>query len=268
LRLIPTETLFAGLDRLWQRGVRQFKFLDRSFNAPVRHAVAVLDFFLPRVTPETCLHFEINPDALHPEIAERLRIFPKGTLHLEVGLQTLNPAVARAMGRSPDTARTLEHLRFLTKETGAVVHADLIFGLPGEDEHSFAEGFDRLVTTAAPPEVQVNLLKGLPGTRLAHEAEAFGLVFNPEPPYELLQSRQMDFETLFRIQRFSRCWELVYNRRPFPEWVEAFHARIGTAYYQAYGALADRIHAHEGRLYAIARPRLAAYLQLHQQQEG
>jgi radical SAM superfamily enzyme YgiQ (UPF0313 family) len=263
LRLIPLERLLPALDTLWRRGLRRFKFLDRSFNAPSAHASAVLDFFLARATPDMRLHFEINTDHLHEGVASRIASFPKRALHLEAGLQTLSPRAAAAVGRSADTEATLANLRFLTRQTGAVVHADLIFGLPGEDEASFARGFNTLIETCRPPEVQVNLLKALPGTRLAHDADALGLTFNPEPPYELLQSDDMDFATLMRLQRFARCWELVYNRGRFPS---AARALLESCRSDAYGtcqALAARIHAEEGKLFALGLPRLARHLREH-----
>jgi len=263
LRLIPLERLLPAFDALWQRGLRRFKFLDRSFNAPAAQACALLDFFLCRVTPDTRLHFELNAGHMHESVATRISAFPKDTLHLEVGIQTLNPQVAALAGRSTDTQRTLENLRFLTRETGATVHADLIFGLPGEDEASFAQGFNTLLTQTAPPEVQVNLLKGLPGTRFARDAVKLGLAFNPEPPYELLHSDVMDFKTLSRLQCFSRCWELIYNRKRFPHTVRSLHAACGNDLYTVYLTLAKRIQAAEGKLFAISLPRLARNLQAH-----
>jgi len=263
LRLIPLEKLTLAFDTLWQRGLRRFKFLDRSFNAPAAHASALLEYFLSRATPDMQLHFEINPDRLHVSVASLIASFPRGSLHLEAGLQTLNPHVAERVGRSGDTAATLANLRFLTRQTGATVHADLIFGLPGEDEASFARGFNTLIAECSPPEVQVNLLKGLPGTRLARDAAHFGLVFNTEPPYELLRSDAMDFETLMRLQRFARCWELVHNRGRFPQTVQALHAASGADLYGAYQTLAARIHAGEGKLFAIALPRLSRHLHAH-----
>lgn len=263
LRLIPLERLLPAFDSLWRRGLRRFKFLDRSFNAPARHASAVLDFFLARVTPDTRLHFEINPDQLHEAVASRLASFPKNTLHLEAGVQTLNPRVAEAIGRSADTAQTLGNLAFLTQRTGAAVHADLIFGLPGEDAASFARGFNTVETTCHPPELQVNLLKGLPGTRLASDAPSLGLAFNPEPPYELLYSDAMDFETLLRLQRFARCWELVHNRNRFPRAASALRAAHADDPFETYQALAARIAKEEGRLFAIGLPRLGRLIREH-----
>ena len=263
LRLIPLDRLLPALDALWQRGLRKFKFLDRSFNAPAAHAAAVLDFFLSRATPDLRLHFEINPDHLHESVASRIASFPKDALHLEAGIQTLNPRVAAAVGRSADTAATLAHLRFLTRRTGAAVHADLIFGLPGEDEASFARGFNTLVETCRPPVVQVNLLKVLPGTRLSRETAALGLAHNPGPPYELLHSDVMDFATLTRLQRFARCWELVHNRGRFPNAAQAIHATCGGDYYSAYQTLAARIHAGEGRLFAIGLTNMTRHLRTY-----
>ena len=263
LRLFPLQTLLPAFDKLWQRGVRKYKFLDRTFNAPVEHACAILDFFLPRVTPGTCLHFEINPDHLHPDVFQRMAAFPKGALHLEVGLQTLNPEVAQRIGRSVNTEHSLENLRKLCKETGAIVHVDLIFGLPGEDEKSFANGFNTVVGTCHAPEIQVNWLKGLFGTRIVREAAQLNLAFSAEPPYELLHSDVMDFETLCRIQRFARCGELVHNRGRFPKEVEALHAAIAPDYYNGYRALTQRIFNDEGKFYAISATRLQSYLHEH-----
>jgi len=263
LRLIPLERLLTAFNTLWLRGLRRFKFLDRSFNAPAEHASAILDFFHGRVTPDTQLHFEINADQLHVTVADRIAAFPQGVLHLEAGIQTLNPRVAELVGRSEKTEATLDNLRFLTRKTGATVHADLIFGLPGEDEASFARGFNTLITECDPPEVQVNLLKGLPGTRLVRDAARLGLIFNPEPPYELLQSDALDFATLMRLQRFARCWELVHNRGRFPHSVRALHAACGSDFYRAYQTLADRLHTGEGKLFAIALPRLSRHLHAH-----
>jgi len=154
----------------------------------------------------------------------------------------------------------LANTAFLGGLPGVAVHADLIFGLPGETLESFAAGFDRLVLTCDPPELQVNLLKGLPGTPLALQAAALGLCFNPAPPYELLFSDTLDFAALCRLQRFARCWELVHNRGRFTHAARRLREGAGVSPYARYQALADRIHADHGRLHAIGHPTLARHL--------
>ena len=260
LRLIPLERLLAGLDQLWNRGARRFKFLDRSFTASQNHAHAVMSFFRERLTPDTRLHFEINTDRLSSRSIELLSAFPAGTLHLECGIQTLNAEVAERIGRSPDVDTTLTNLTRLVEQSGADVHADMIFGLPGDDEASFAAGFNALYNQCRPPPVQINLLKSLPGTELAKHADRYKLSFNQEPPYELLKSDCMDFNTLMRIQRMSRCWELVHNRGQFPGETEKLLS-LSNDVYATFGKLTESIYKEEGRMHRIGQPRLKALIE-------
>ena len=47
---------------LFDRGARQFKFVDRTFNLNLRTSRAILDFFYERYEPGLFLHFEMIPD--------------------------------------------------------------------------------------------------------------------------------------------------------------------------------------------------------------
>jgi radical SAM superfamily enzyme YgiQ (UPF0313 family) len=260
VRLVPLEKLLSEFDRLLARGVRAFRFLDRSFNAVEEHACAVLDFFLARYPERLALHFEIMPRKLGVALRQRLAAFPPGVLHLEVGVQTLDAEVARRIGRPADISVALETLQFLMREARATVHADLIFGLPGETLASFAAGFDKLVREYNPPELQVNLLKRLPGTPLAHDPRFNLLVFNPHPPYELLASDVLDFDAIVRLQRFARCWDLVHNRGRFPRTSARLCLAEDTSPFARFLALAERIQNAEGRLHALGMTRLSAHL--------
>ena len=95
-----------------------------------------------------------------------------------------------------------QNLRFLRDETGVHVHADLIVGLPGEGVDSFAAGFDRLVALG-PQEIQVGMLKRLRGTPIVRHDAEFGMAYSPHAPYEVLQTRDIDFATMQRLRRFS-----------------------------------------------------------------
>ena len=65
-------------------------------------------------------------------------------LQFEVGIQSFNEEVQQRISRRQDNAKTEANLRWLVHESPAHLHADLIFGLPGETLASFAAGFDRL----------------------------------------------------------------------------------------------------------------------------
>lgn len=214
VRVFPLDRFLAALGRLLDRGARQVKFVDRTFNLNLRVSGAILDFLLARYRPGHFFHFEMVPDRLPDSLRERLKRFPPGALQLELGIQTFNPEVAARIRRRQNYARLEENLRFLRQETGAHLHADLIVGLPGESLESVAAGFDRLVALN-PQEIQVGILKRLRGTSLGRHDEPWQMRYNPNPPYDILQNRLIDFPTLQRLRRFARYWDLVWNSGNF-----------------------------------------------------
>lgn len=246
------DALLAAFDRLLARGLRQFKFVDRTFNLEPRTSGAILLFFLDRMNTHgpLFLHFEMVPDRLPDALRALLRRFPPGSLQLEIGVQSLEPAVMAAVERVQDLARTEDNLRFLAHETHAHLHVDLIAGLPGETLESFARGFDHLVRLA-PHEVQVGILKRLRGMPLAARAEALGLVFAPEPPYEILATPTLDFAALQRLRRFSQVWDLVKNSGHFPETLRLIAPPEASPFERFY-ALSAWLHARLGRTHAVA----------------
>jgi hypothetical protein len=213
-REFPLEPLVRSLETLIRRGAGTFKVLDRSFNIDIPRAVYILTFFLERLKPPQCVHFEMIPSLFPPELQEVLSRFPPGTLRLEVGIQTFNPSTAQIIGRHSDPERELETLRFLKEKTNALVHADLIAGLPAEDMESFAEGFDRL-WRVRPAEIQTGVLKGLPGTLIHRHSVPFGMRYASEPPYEVLETSALSRPELDRIKNFARFWERIMNRGTF-----------------------------------------------------
>jgi len=160
---------------LLDRGLRQFKFVDRTFNLNLNISKAILQFFLERYRPGLFLHFEMIPDRLPEALRSLIRQFPPGALQFEVGIQTFNETVSGLISRRQDNLKLEDNLRFLRNETGVHIHTDLIVGLPGEDLASFAAGFDRLVAMN-PQEIQVGILKRLRGTPLPEWAIVGGVI--------------------------------------------------------------------------------------------
>ncbi|MGV8804833.1 MAG: DUF4080 domain-containing protein [Polaromonas sp.] len=217
------DRFMAEMARLYERGARNFKFVDRTFNLKVDFSVRILQFFLDRMTgddgrvqaaPELFVHFEVVPDSLHERLKALIAQFPAGSLQFEVGIQSFNPEVQQRISRRQDNLKTAENLRWLVSQSQAHVHADLIFGLPGETLASFAEGFDRL-HALAPHEIQFGILKRLRGTPIARHSADFAMVYDPQPPYTILQNSTVDFATLQRIQRFARYWDMLANSGRF-----------------------------------------------------
>ncbi len=259
VRQFPLEPFLAAMERLLERGCRTFKFVDRTFNLNVRVSRTILQFFLDRYSPGLFLHFEMIPDRLPEGLRELIVQFPPGALQFEVGIQTWNDDAAELISRRQDNAVAEENLRWLHAETGVHVHADLIVGLPGEDVDSFGRGFDRLAALR-PQEIQVGILKRLRGTPIIRHDDAWHMIYSPHPPYEILQNRLIDFETMQELRRFAKTWDLVANSGNFVETTPLFwEDRAGLAAQSPFDSLRSFsrwLYDETGRTHSIALPRL------------
>jgi len=282
VRQVPLAALLEQLQRLLDRGVKQFKFVDRTFNLNVDISKAILEFFLEHYRPGHFFHFEMIPDRLPEALREVIAKFPPGALQFEVGVQTFNEAVGAAIKRRQNYERLEDNFRFLRSQTGVHIHADLIAGLPGETLESFAAGFDRLIALG-PQEIQVGILKRLRGTPIVRHDAEWQMVYSPHPPYEILQNRLIDFATMQRLRRFARYWGLVGNSGNFMESTPLIWGRFGdwfgvptsaglVAPFPPKGGTPNRspfhvflhfsewLHAHTGRTDGIALVRLMELL--------
>ncbi|MCA9094327.1 MAG: DUF4080 domain-containing protein [Planctomycetaceae bacterium] len=257
VRQAELEPFLAEMEALLKRGLRQFKFVDRTFNLNLQVSRAILQFFLDRYEPGLFLHFEMIPDRLPDSLRDLIRRFPAGALQFEVGIQTFNDEVCELISRRQNVAKLEENLKFLRDETGVHVHADLIVGLPGEDLQSFGAGFDRL-TALEPQEIQVGILKRLRGTPIVRHDAEWEMVYSPTAPYEILRTKLIDFGTMQRLRRFARYWDLVANSGNFLESTPLIwqHASPFDSFLQ----FSDWLYARTGATNGIALGHLAEHL--------
>jgi radical SAM superfamily enzyme YgiQ (UPF0313 family) len=214
VRAFSLPMFLESMQRLLDRGAKQFKFVDRTFNLNLRISRAILEFFFERWTPGLFLHFELIPDRLPESLREIIQRFPAGSLQFEIGVQTFSDDVSQLISRPQDNSKLEENLRFLRSETGVHIHTDLIVGLPGESLESFAAGFDRLYALH-PQEIQVGILKRLRGTPVIRHDSAWQMVYSRNAPYEILSNRLLSFEQMNELRRFARYWDLVGNSGNF-----------------------------------------------------
>jgi len=270
VREFPLEPFLAQMDALVKKGAKTFKFLDRTFNSNIKHALQIIEFFLEKISerknnltlPPLVVHFEMVASLFPDDLRAALTRFPPGSLRLEIGIQTLNVEVSARIKRPSNPEKELETLRFLREETNAIIHADLIAGLPGEDLASFGNGFDRLWlvlngTTlngethenTHRAEIQLGILKLLPGTPISRHNEKFAMRYNPLPPYEIEETSTMSARDLQRIKNFARFWELIINRK-------LINFKIKQPIFEEFLNLSDSLFAHFGRNWGIDRIKL------------
>jgi hypothetical protein len=212
--------------------------------------------------PDLFVHFEVVPDSLPDRLKELIVQFPAGSLQFEVGVQSFNPEVQQRISRKQDNTKTADNLRWLVTQSQAHVHADLIFGLPGETLDSFAAGFDRLYALR-PHEIQFGILKRLRGTPITRHTADFAMVYDPQTPYTILQNSTIDFATLQRIQRFARYWDMVANSGRFMRarmlLLEGTEA-LPVAAFEAFLNFSDWLWATTGKTHEFAYEKLVDLL--------
>lgn len=211
------------MELLYQSGARTFKFVDRTFNLKMENSIRILRFFLDKLQSAPgepmFVHFELVPDHLPENLKSLIAQFPEGVLQFEVGIQTFNEEVQKRISRRQDNAKSEANLRWLAEKTHAHLHADLIFGLPGESWESFAEGFDRLYGLG-PHEIQLGLLKRLRGTPLAKRSlqgavAQWDMQYESDPPYTVLHTDSVTNAEVKRFTRIARYWDLIANSGRF-----------------------------------------------------
>ena len=213
VRAFNLDKVLEEFENLWQRGARNFKFVDRTFNLNMRTANRILDFFLEKEEPYFA-HFEVIPDHFPASLRKKISQFPHGALQLEIGIQTLNPEIANNISRQLLLDKIEENIIFLENETEAHIHLDLIVGLPGETLESFGKNLDELVRLSS-CEIQIGILKKLSGTHISRHDETFGMVYSDLPPYDILKNNQLSFHDIQIMKRFARFWDLTYNSGNF-----------------------------------------------------
>lgn len=213
MRYLPIGTVLQELEKLWIHGARNFKFIDRTFNININFGAKLLEYFLDK-EEDYFVHFEVIPDNFPDELKKLLSKFKKNSLQLEVGLQTLDVQIAKNINRNLRLEKIFENIKFLSNETNAHLHLDLIVGLPGESLDGFKSNLDKLISFTK-SEIQIGILKKLSGTSLFRHDEKFKMIYSDFPPYEILQNNLITFEQMQKMKRFARFWDIVHNSGNF-----------------------------------------------------
>ena len=210
VRNFDIDLFLSEMDTLIERGLRQFKFVDRTFNLSPSISTKILQFFLDRIDKDLFLHFELVPDRLPNELKALIEKFPKGSLQFEIGIQTFNPEVSKLVSRRQDYKKIDENFKYLRAHTGVHTHADLIAGLPGETMESFARGFDTLLELS-PDEIQVGILKRLKGTPIIRHDASMQMQYQDFSPFQILQTKDLSYFEIQQIQAYADFWDQIAN---------------------------------------------------------
>ena len=256
VRNFDIDTLLVEFEKLWQRGARNFKFIDRTFNLNMKFANALLDFFLAKEPPYFA-HFEVVPDHFPESLKSRIARFPAGALQLEVGIQTLDPVIADNINRPLKIEKIKENLAYLENETKAHMHVDLIIGLPGETLEGFGRNLNELAALTS-CEIQIGILKHLSGTTMSRHDRDSGMIYSDVPPYDILQNDLITFAQIQEMKRFARFWDLVYNSGNFTNTTDLLFKE--TTVYDGFKAFSTWLFSETQSTWKISLDRLTQHI--------
>ena len=209
VRYLPMENIKANLLYLMQHG-RVIKFLDRTFNIKRDFTLEIFNFILENHQPQNVFQFEITADILHPDIIKFIHEkIPVGLFRFEIGIQTVNQKANLEVSRKQNFDKTKKIIQSL--EHKIEMHLDLIVGLPLDYWDDIKYSFEEVFKLFA-PELQLGFLKFLKGTPMRDKAQ-HGFVFDPLPPYQLIESKYLSKQQLADIVCLEHALEIYWNKK-------------------------------------------------------
>jgi len=197
-----------------EKKVKQVKFVDRTFNVNEKHTLAIWEFIHEHDNGITNFHFEISADILTEKEFALLSKMRPGLVQLEIGVQSTNPETLQAIKRYADFEKIKKNVATVNSFKNIHQHLDLIAGLPFEDFDSFKNSFNE-VFSLAPHQLQLGFLKVLKGSEMNERREEYGIIFNSNPPYEVLKTKWITYEEILKLKAVESAVEEFYNSRQY-----------------------------------------------------
>jgi hypothetical protein len=91
------------------------------------------------------------------------------------------------------------------------MHLDLIVGLPLDHWEDIKFSFEEVFKLFA-PELQLGFLKFLKGTPVREKYAQHGYVFDPNPPYQIIESNYLSKDQLAQIVKLEEALEIYWNK--------------------------------------------------------
>jgi hypothetical protein len=208
VRYLPNQSIKATLLFMMQHG-KVVKFLDRTFNIKRDFTIDIFKFILENHQPQNVFQFEITADILHPDIIKFIHEFvPKGLFRFEIGIQTVNQKANLQVSRKQSFEKTKSIIQQL--EYKIEMHLDLIVGLALDEWEDIKYSIEEVFKLFA-PEMQLGFLKFLKGTPVRTKFKEHGFVFDPMPPYQIIESNYLSKAQLADVVKLEHALEIYWN---------------------------------------------------------
>ncbi len=209
VRFFPIERAKSHLTRLASSGTQTVKLVDRTFNCNPERAYELFKHVIEMETA-CCFHFEVAADLFDERTLELLATAPPARIQLEIGLQSFFKPALQAVSRKTDIDKAAENIKKLLDAKNIHVHVDLIAGLPFEGLADFQTSFDNAYALGA-HNLQLGFLKLLHGSGLREKATDLGLIYDENPPYEIISNPWICKAELDILRQTENALQRTYN---------------------------------------------------------
>ena len=212
VRFFPQERTLEELQWFIDHGVKQVKFVDRTFNCAPKHHRPLMEFMRDTET-DMNYHLEMEPELMTEWETNILCETPPGRIQIEVGVQSTHKKTLDAINRYNDWPYIQKSIRPIIQAGRTHVHMDLIVGLPHEDFNRFGQSFNDLFSLQ-PHALQIGFLKLLKGSGVRRMCE-YKYVADPLAPYEVLSTHVLPYDDVRFLKYFEDVFERFYNSERF-----------------------------------------------------
>ena len=212
VRFFPQERTLEELQWFIDHGVKQVKFVDRTFNCAPHHHRPLMEFMRDSDT-DMNFHLEMEPELMTEWETNILCETPPGRIQIEVGVQSTHKKTLDAINRYNDWPYIQKSIRPIIQAGRTHVHMDLIVGLPHEDFNRFGQSFNDLFSLQ-PHALQIGFLKLLKGSGVRRMNE-YKYVADPLAPYEVLSTHVLPYDDVRFLKYFEDVFERFYNSERF-----------------------------------------------------
>ena len=189
-------------------GVSSFSFIDPVFNLSGERLEWLSNTLEPYASAGVRLH-TVEVDIERVDAHQAALLARGGVGSVETGPQSIGAAALATCHRGFDADRFAEGVSAL-HDAGISVECDLIIGLPGDTLAEVVAGLGFAIGLD-PGRVQISTLHVLPGTELWARSPDLGLVYDPEPPHEVIATVEMTYGDLRRAEMFAVAAAQVYR---------------------------------------------------------
>ena len=212
VRFFPQERTLEELQWFIDHGVKQVKFVDRTFNCAPHHHRPLMEFMRDSDT-DMNFHLEMEPELMTEWETNILCETPPGRIQIEVGVQSTHKKTLDAINRYNDWPYIQKSIRPIIQAGRTHVHMDLIVGLPHEDFNRFGQSFNDLFSLQ-PHALQIGFLKLLKGSGVRRMRE-YKYVADPLAPYEVLSTHVLPYDDIRFLKYLEDVFERFYNSERF-----------------------------------------------------